>query len=196
MGGEGRGRTRILPPDYIAKIPADEGVDRLSVKRLRQSGHQVLSSSWNQGFLRGPGLREFADSGGHSISYLAFHHAFLGLCQRAGVEDLTPHDLRHTFASRLAQSGVPLAAIKTLLGPPHDPHDRGGYVHFADEQEAVDRLVAAKPIQKGDAMGERAGGEWAESAVEAALGFEPRYRGFADLRLTTWLRRLFLWPKL
>ena len=26
--------------------------------------------------------------------------------------------------------------------------------------------------------------------MEAALGIEPRYRGFADLRLTTWLRRL------
>ena len=29
-----------------------------------------------------------------------------------------------------------------------------------------------------------------EENVEAAIGFEPMHRGFADLSLTTWVRRL------
>ncbi|MCC6738933.1 MAG: site-specific integrase [Planctomycetia bacterium] len=36
--------------------------------------------------------------------------------KRAGVERFRWHDLRHTFASRLAQAGVPILAIKQLLG--------------------------------------------------------------------------------
>ncbi|MFQ2214099.1 site-specific integrase [Aeromonas veronii] len=40
---------------------------------------------------------------------LARRHAKLGI-------DVTPHTLRHTCASRLAQSGVPMAIIKTWLG--------------------------------------------------------------------------------
>lgn len=37
-------------------------------------------------------------------------------CVRAGVEDFTPHDARHTFASHLVQGGVTLIAVRDLLG--------------------------------------------------------------------------------
>lgn len=37
-------------------------------------------------------------------------------CADAGLPRLTPHQLRHAFASSLAQKGVPLPDIKTLLG--------------------------------------------------------------------------------
>lgn len=37
-------------------------------------------------------------------------------CERAGLPRITPHGLRHAFASTLAQKGVPLPDIKTLLG--------------------------------------------------------------------------------
>jgi len=36
--------------------------------------------------------------------------------ERAGIEDFTYHGLRHTFATRLAQSGVDLYKISKLLG--------------------------------------------------------------------------------
>lgn len=36
--------------------------------------------------------------------------------RKAGVGHLKPHDLRHTFASHLVMSGIPLATIKELLG--------------------------------------------------------------------------------
>jgi integrase len=36
--------------------------------------------------------------------------------EKAGIIDFTFHDLRHTFATRLAQAGVDLYAISKLLG--------------------------------------------------------------------------------
>jgi integrase len=37
-------------------------------------------------------------------------------CQRAGITNLRFHDLRHTFATRLAENGVDAFAIARLLG--------------------------------------------------------------------------------
>lgn len=42
--------------------------------------------------------------------------AFESAVERAGFEDVTPHTLRHTWATRAAQSGVPLWDIAGVLG--------------------------------------------------------------------------------
>lgn len=42
--------------------------------------------------------------------------AFRNACNRAGLNDVVFHTLRHTFASRLAMSGVSLITLKELLG--------------------------------------------------------------------------------
>jgi len=64
-----------------------------------------------------------------SISGLVFHspshtkllvpsidHAFKKALRRVGVEDFRFHDLRHTFATRLVQSGKDLYKVQRLLG--------------------------------------------------------------------------------
>lgn len=45
-----------------------------------------------------------------------FKRGFAGACNRAGITDFTPHDMRHTFASWLVQQGVELYAVQQLLG--------------------------------------------------------------------------------
>src|SRR5689334_8996160 len=42
--------------------------------------------------------------------------SFTGACERAGIEDLRPYDLRHTFATRLLERGVHAFIISALLG--------------------------------------------------------------------------------
>ena len=44
------------------------------------------------------------------------NNGWQALLRRTGIESLRFHDLRHTFASRLAQAGVPLLAIMELMG--------------------------------------------------------------------------------
>ncbi len=71
-----------------------------------------------------------------------FKTAWAGLLDRATIKRFRWHDMRHHFASRLVQKGVPLNTVRDLLG-----HQSLAmtlrYAHLAPDQkrEAVARLV-------------------------------------------------------
>ncbi len=50
------------------------------------------------------------------MRYEDVSHTFDRAATKAGFDDVTFHTLRHTFASRMAQRGIPLKAIQELLG--------------------------------------------------------------------------------
>jgi integrase len=67
--------------------------------------------------------------------------AWRSLLRRCGVRNLRWHDLRHSFASSLAQAGTPMLVIKELLG--HSSLQvTGRYAHLSPDnlREAVQRL--------------------------------------------------------
>lgn len=71
--------------------------------------------------------------------------AFKSACRRANIKNLRFHDLRHTFASRLVESGVDLITVKELLG--HSTvkiTERYTHPNQSLKKEAVE-LLAKKP---------------------------------------------------
>ena len=81
--------------------------------------------------------------GGNAIKDVkhAFDHARI----EADLEDVRFHDLRHTFASRLVQGGVPLYEVMNLTG--HKSLSMvQRYAHLAPEfQEAAIRVLDTRP---------------------------------------------------
>jgi integrase len=60
------------------------------------------------------GLYVFAKEDGSS--YGNWRGSFESACDRAGIEDLRFHDLRHTFASYLVMAGVDIRTVQELMG--------------------------------------------------------------------------------
>lgn len=68
-------------------------------------------------------------------------YGFGKACERAGLEGVSPHVLRHTAASRMAQAGIPLWTAAKILGMSANMLDRV-YAHYDSEygREAVRAL--------------------------------------------------------
>jgi site-specific recombinase XerD len=58
----------------------------------------------------------FLSSNGRKIFQSPLRTSFYRVLNKVGIENFCIHDLRHTFATRLAQSGVDLYKISKLLG--------------------------------------------------------------------------------
>ena len=73
---------------------------------------------------------------------------------RAGVRPVRFHDLRHTFATRLAASGQPMRTIQEFLGHA-DSNTTQIYAHYAPSEREVEMINQAFAPADGERNGER-----------------------------------------
>jgi integrase len=110
------GEQRIIPLNEVA-------VSALRDAKNKSNGKYIF-----------PGI----DGGKRKDLKTGFNNA----CRRAGIEDFTFHDLRHTFASRLVRKGVDLLTVKELLGHKSIVMTQR-YAHLAEDSlaKAVSKLA-------------------------------------------------------
>lgn len=84
----------------------------------------------------------------HGVPIKRIKHSFANACTRAGLDDVTPHTLRHTCGTWLAQQGVELWEIAGWLGH-SEMRTTQMYAHhhpnyLVKAREAIDRGGARK----------------------------------------------------
>ena len=89
---------------------------------------------------------------GHTVDV---RYLWTKLCRTAGITNLRPHDLRHSFASALASKGASLPLIGSLLG-----HSKAATTHryahlFQSAERAATEQVGAAIVAAGN--GEKKG---------------------------------------
>lgn len=105
-----------LAAGYINFLPPNE--EQTSKRRARIPIPNKLLGHLRRARLRGSDLGYVVHQNGQKLDDVK--HSFRSACHKAGVFDTTPHTLRHTCGTWMAQSGVPMFQIGGWLGHTHD----------------------------------------------------------------------------
>jgi integrase len=97
----------------------------------------------------------FPRPNGRAGHVTSLEYAWTAICKAAGISGLRMHDLRHTHASVLANSGVSLGLVGQLLG-----HTKATttarYSHFYDDTQRAAVEAVAAVLEGGRQSGEAA----------------------------------------
>lgn len=132
----------LIPPRAVLVVKGKDGKPRvLPLNRTARGVFTILVGDSTTGEWL------FTNRSGGPMK--SIKKGFAAACVRAGIEDLRPYDLRHTFATRLLDRGVHQYVISALLGHAapvsgfgHASRITPGYAHATWEAmvEAVESL--------------------------------------------------------
>ena len=132
----------LIPPRAVLIVKGKDGKPRvLPLNRTAQNVFTILVGDSTTG--------EWLFTNRNSEPMKAIKKGFAAACVRAGIDDLRPYDLRHSFATRLLDRGVHQYVISALLGHAmpvagfgHASRITPGYAHATWEAmvEAVESL--------------------------------------------------------
>ena len=119
----GARRANVLGLDW-SQIDMTRREITFAIKSQRPGGKRLVLPMSDELFLflanRGPSdagpVFTYAPPGGTPRPIKKFRRSFATACRRAGLANLTFHDLRHTFATWKLDADVPLDVVQHLLG--------------------------------------------------------------------------------
>ena len=121
---------RIGPPKSAAgnrTIPlTDVAIDILKKQKEQNSKLKVLPLEFKD--------YVFIDDNG-LIKYGSYDAALNWVCKKTGINHITMHNLRHTFATRCVQSGMTPKTLQTILGHSKISVTMDLYVHISEEEK-------------------------------------------------------------
>ena len=84
----------------------------------------------------------FPSKNGTFISPRNFLRCFKTICGKTGLKDFNCHTLRHTFATRCFEKGIPVKIVSCWLGHKKVQHTLDIYTHVMpdEEKKAIERL--------------------------------------------------------
>lgn len=142
LGGDG---TKTPAGRRVVPLPSDT-VSVLAAHRLALATEGVES-----------GL-VFPTVNGTPVTRQLARTSLIRWAQRAGVPVLTPHELRHTFASMMIAAGVDPATLARLLGHTSAAFTLRTYVHFFELAQARPALTLTELTGAPEPQGVRVGG--------------------------------------
>jgi integrase/recombinase XerD len=102
-GGNAPKRERILPLSAAARETLEHYLESSRLRLLRRDGERAL----------------FLNHHGERLTRQGFWLIIKGYARQAGITDITPHSLRHSFAILMLKEGMELRSVKELLGHAH-----------------------------------------------------------------------------
>lgn len=123
-------KTRAARRDVVLMAALGGMLKRRRLRMKRSSGDDLL----------------FQSATGKTMGYWSLQGRFEAAAQRAGLTDVTPHTMRHTFAAILISEGRSVEFVSQQLGHAHTSTTLDTYSHLFDAarhaQEARDGLEA------------------------------------------------------
>ena len=119
LGWYTAGRASAILELTWDRVDFERGQIRLSKGQGRQKGRATvaIADRLRAALLEAQEARTtdyVVEWGGQPVRSMA--RSFRGACQRAKLEDVSPHVLRHSAAVRMVENGVPLAEVGQYLG--------------------------------------------------------------------------------
>jgi integrase len=138
-----------LDRNLVILYPEDQKNTKIGSVPLTREAHAVLTNRAKFRASHCPASPwVFCNSEGDRIA--SVKRSFREAVQRAGLEDVHPHDLRRTFGSWLVQRGASIQAVSALLRHSDIRITDRVYAHLNPEELArVARILDAPPPASG-----------------------------------------------